>query len=85
MPKLTSTQPTPQQTDDTSCGVRVIANYSLRAQGFSVGGWSDLLDPERLRMELVGNFQICIADNAMRKGRDREELRRSKRLKTVAE
>jgi hypothetical protein len=37
--------------------------------GFSVGGWHDVVDPERSRMEIVEAYQASISDNAMqRKG-----------------
>jgi hypothetical protein len=36
---------------------------------FSVGGWHDVVDPERSRMEIVEAYQASISDNAMqRKG-----------------
>jgi hypothetical protein len=60
----------------------VVRNSALRMQGLSVGGWRDVLDPERLRMDIVKNLHMSIADNAMRKGEERrDEMRRSKRLK----
>jgi hypothetical protein len=37
--------------------------------GFSVGEWRDKLDPDRLRMDMVEDFNACISDNALwRKG-----------------
>ena len=37
--------------------------------GFSVGGWEDKVDPDRVRMDLVEDFEACISDNALwRKG-----------------
>jgi hypothetical protein len=37
--------------------------------GFSIGGWHDVVDPERSRMEIVEAYQASISDNAMqRKG-----------------
>jgi hypothetical protein len=47
-------------------------------QGLSVGSWRDVLDPERLRMDIVQNFYTSVVDNAMQTG---EERRVSKRLK----
>jgi hypothetical protein len=39
--------------------------------GLCVGGWHDVLNPERLRMEIVKAFDTCISDNAMQGMRDR--------------
>jgi len=33
--------------------------------GFSVGGWEDKVDPDRVRMDLVEDFETCISDNAL--------------------
>ena len=33
--------------------------------GLPVGDWSDKLDAERLRMEIVEAFEVCILDEAM--------------------
>ena len=33
--------------------------------GFSVGGWEDKVDPGRVRMDLVEDFEACISDNAL--------------------
>jgi len=33
--------------------------------GFSVGGWEDKVDPDRVRMDLVEDFEACISDNAL--------------------
>jgi hypothetical protein len=47
----------------------VVRNAALRMNGFSVGGWHDVVDPERSRMEIVEAYQASISDNAMqRKG-----------------
>ena len=35
--------------------------------GLSVGGWHDVLDAERVRMEIVETFEACISDNAMQR------------------
>jgi hypothetical protein len=47
----------------------VVRNAALRINGFSVGSWHDVVDPERSRMEIVEAYQASISDNAMqRKG-----------------
>jgi len=47
----------------------VVRNAALRMNGFSVGSWHDVVDPERSRMEIVEAYQASISDNAMqRKG-----------------
>jgi len=33
--------------------------------GFSVGGWKDKVDPDRVRIDLVEDFETCISDNAL--------------------
>jgi hypothetical protein len=33
--------------------------------GLCVGNWHDVLNPERLRMEIVKAFETCISDDAM--------------------
>jgi hypothetical protein len=60
-------QPTPQQTDGSSCGPMVIRNARLRMNGLSVGDWGDKLDAERLRLEIVDAFRACVSDGAIRK------------------
>jgi hypothetical protein len=65
-------QATPQQKDGSSCGPMVVRNAALRMNGFSVGSWHDVLDAERLRVEIVEAFGACISDNAMQRKRGRE-------------
>jgi hypothetical protein len=45
----------------------VVRNAALRMNGLSVGGWHDVLDAERVRMEIVETFEACISDNAMQR------------------
>jgi len=33
--------------------------------GFPVGGWKDKVDPDRVRIDLVEDFEACISDNAL--------------------
>jgi len=33
--------------------------------GFSVGGWEDNVDPDRVRMDLVEGFEACISENGL--------------------
>ena len=33
--------------------------------GFSVGGWEDKVDPDRVRMDPVEDFEACISDNRL--------------------
>ena len=33
--------------------------------GLSVGGWQDKVDPDRVRMDMVEDFEACISDNAL--------------------
>jgi hypothetical protein len=52
--------------------------------GLSISDWHDVLDPERLRMEIVEDFEECISDNVMQRKRYRENFSsRQKRLKRV--
>jgi hypothetical protein len=63
-----------------------------RVNGLQAGNWSDILDPERLRMEIVELFNSCISDNSLTKPKKRGRpddmeddgilLRNSKRLNT---
>ena len=62
-------QPTPQQKDGSSCGPMVVRNSALRMNGLSVGGWHDVLDPERLRMDIVEAFETCISEKALQQTR----------------
>jgi hypothetical protein len=39
--------------------------------GLLVGGWGDELDPDRLRMDIIEAFEICISDNALWRKNDR--------------
>jgi hypothetical protein len=50
----------------------VVRNAALRMNGFSIGSWHDVLDVERLRMEIVEAFEACISDNAMQQKRARK-------------
>ena len=43
----------------------LVRNSELRMDGLSVGGWHDILDPQRLRMNMVEMFNACISDGAM--------------------
>jgi len=60
-----------------------VRNAALRMNGLSVGGWHDVVDPERPRMEIVEAFQASISDNAMQQKRGWENPGKSrpKRLK----
>jgi hypothetical protein len=40
-------------------------NIRRRMMGFSVGGWEDKVDPNRVRMDLVEDFEAFISDNAL--------------------
>lgn len=84
--------PTPQQRDLSSCGRMVVRNARRRMNGLQVGNWRDILDPERLSMEVVELFNSCISDMSLTKPRKRGrpddmedegiQLRNSKRLNT---
>jgi hypothetical protein len=45
----------------------MVRNAALRINGFSVGGWHDVVDPERSRIEIVKAYQANISDNAMQR------------------
>jgi hypothetical protein len=51
----------------------VVRNSALRMNGLCVGGWHDVLNPERVRMEIVKAFEACISDNAMHRKRGQVE------------
>ncbi|KAK5401667.1 hypothetical protein LTR06_011031 [Exophiala xenobiotica] len=59
--------PTPQQTETWSCGIRVVRNFKLLSNGLSIGGWDTVLDPERMKMELVEGFHASVQADAMSK------------------
>ncbi|KAJ9503197.1 hypothetical protein H2202_001351 [Exophiala xenobiotica] len=59
--------PTPQQTETWSCGIRVVWNFRLLSNGLSIGGWDTVLDPERMKMELVEGFHASVQADAMSK------------------
>jgi hypothetical protein len=44
-----------------------------------LGGWKDVLNSERMNMEIVEGLQTCIADNAMQRMRGRENSGKSSR------
>jgi hypothetical protein len=54
-----------------------VRNAALRMNGLSVGGWDDVVDPERSRTEIVEAFQASISDNAMQRKGGRENPRKS--------
>jgi hypothetical protein len=58
-------------------------NATLRMNGFPVGGWHDLVDPGRSRIEIEEAFQASISDNAMQQRRGRENPEKSKRRKRL--
>lgn len=49
----------------SSYGVIAVRNSALRINGLSVSSWHDLLDPERLRIDIVEAFKTCILDSAL--------------------
>jgi hypothetical protein len=55
----------------------VVRNAALRMNGLSVGGWHDVIDPERSRMEIVEAFQGSISDNVLQRKSDQENSRKS--------
>lgn len=55
----------------------VVRNAALRMNGLSVGGWHDIVDPERSRMEIVEAFQASISDNVLQRRRSGENTRKS--------
>ncbi|EXJ73556.1 uncharacterized protein A1O5_03317 [Cladophialophora psammophila CBS 110553] len=59
--------PTPQQAETWSCGIRVIWNFKLLSNGLSIGGWDIVLDPERIKMELVEGFHTSVQEGVMSK------------------
>ncbi|KIW79860.1 hypothetical protein Z517_06475 [Fonsecaea pedrosoi CBS 271.37] len=59
--------PTPQQAETWSCGIRVVWNFKLLSNGLSIGGWDIVLDPERMKMELVEGFHASVQADAMSK------------------
>ncbi|EED22537.1 hypothetical protein TSTA_060320 [Talaromyces stipitatus ATCC 10500] len=59
--------PTPQQSDDWSCGTRVIWNFKQRCNGFDIGSWDTVLDSERMQLDIVNGLMACIDSHAIRK------------------
>jgi hypothetical protein len=51
----------------------MIKNAIFRMNGFSVDSWHDVIDPERLRMEIVEAYQASISDNVMQRKGDPEK------------
>ncbi|QGA17621.1 hypothetical protein EYB26_005296 [Talaromyces marneffei] len=65
--------PTPQQSDNWSCGARVIWNFRRRCNGFEIGSWDTVLDSERIQLDIVNSLMACIDSNAMQKYSRRRE------------
>ncbi|KEF54272.1 uncharacterized protein A1O9_09438 [Exophiala aquamarina CBS 119918] len=55
------------QADTWRCGIRVIWNFKLLSNGIPIGGWDIVLNPERIKMELVEGFHISVQEEAMSK------------------
>ena len=68
--ELTEKQPTPQQNDSWSCGVRVVWNFRRLANNLPIGDWDTTLSPERMKMEIVEGFTTCIEGGAMKRYRE---------------
>ena len=47
----------------------VVRNSAYRINGLQVGDWHNKLDPERLRIDIVKAFEMCILDNALQRKR----------------
>jgi hypothetical protein len=66
----------------------VVRNARRQMISLPVGDWIDRSDVERLRMEIVEAFEVCISDNAMWQGsmkmgiqEPQRHLLRTKRLR----
>ncbi|RAO71511.1 uncharacterized protein BHQ10_007523 [Talaromyces amestolkiae] len=59
--------PTPQQSDNWSCGARVIWAFRKRCNGFDIGSWDTVLDSGRIQLDIVNSLTACIDSNAMQK------------------
>jgi hypothetical protein len=51
--------------------MRVVWNFRRLSNNLPIGGWHDVLDPERMKMELVDGLRACVESNAMEKHRDK--------------
>uniref|UniRef100_A0A093UXU9 Carboxyl-terminal PDZ ligand of neuronal nitric oxide synthase protein n=1 Tax=Talaromyces marneffei PM1 TaxID=1077442 RepID=A0A093UXU9_TALMA len=66
--------PTAQQSDDWSCGARVIWAFRKRCNGIDIGSWDTAVDSERIQLDVIKSLMSCIDSNAMQKysrGRER--------------
>ena len=68
---MISEQTTPQQSDTWSCGMRVMWNFSRLLNNLPIRGWDNVLDPERMKMELVEGLLACVESSAMKMRRDK--------------
>jgi hypothetical protein len=53
--------------------LRYFALSGENTMQFSVGGWHDVVDPERSRMEIVEAYQASISDNVMQRKKGPEK------------
>jgi hypothetical protein len=51
--------------------MRVVWNFSRLSNNLPIGGWHDVLDPERMKMELVEGLLACVESRAMKMRRDK--------------
>ncbi|KAF3407280.1 hypothetical protein DPV78_000137 [Talaromyces pinophilus] len=63
----TLVEPTPQQSDDWSCGARVIWAFKKRCNGFDIRLWDTVLDSERIQLGIINSLIACTDSNAMQK------------------
>ncbi|CRG92861.1 hypothetical protein PISL3812_09934 [Talaromyces islandicus] len=61
---------TPQQTDNWSCGTRVIWNLKRLANGLPIGIWDTVHDSNRMALEIVDGLTACVEDGRVIKYRD---------------
>ncbi|KAH6662961.1 hypothetical protein B0J14DRAFT_684879 [Halenospora varia] len=60
---------TPQQKDGWSCGLMTVRNAKRRMMGLSVGTWNDEVDPDRVTMDVIGDFQTFLENDTLQPSR----------------
>ena len=51
--------------------MRVMWNFSRLLNNLPIRGWDNVLDPERMKMELVEGLLACVESSAMKMRRDK--------------
>ncbi|RAL06642.1 uncharacterized protein BO97DRAFT_309607, partial [Aspergillus homomorphus CBS 101889] len=59
--------PTPQQSDNWSCGIRVVWNFRQLSNDLLIGSWDTVLSPESMALEVVNGLITCVEENTIKK------------------